>query len=210
MIVYVWGRFKFYAGESKGFRFMDALRILLQPLTAIDLSIIDNVVSVLKDTFERVIVDVNGVILSPPITVYNWHRAQYNSDKILDWLYRNTEGYGYDVVVGIGDIDAYVRGLNFVFGEASSVLKVCVVYLRRLRNEFYGLESDYNKFIERTCKEVIHEVGHVLGLNHCLTPKCVMNFSNSVFEVDGKSRYFCKQCADLLLKRGIRVRKMLA
>jgi len=208
MIIYVfWSRS--FVLRINGCRFMVYLRILIQPLTHLDPVIIDNVVSVLKDTFADVIVDVNGNVLSPPISAYNWSRAQYNSDKVLEWLYGSMGGLGYDVVVGIGDLDAYVGGLNFVFGEASSNLRVCVVYLRRLKSEFYGFRQDYNKFIERIRKEVIHEVGHVLGLGHCLYPGCVMNFSNSIFEVDRKSRYFCRQCAGLLLKRGIKVKEIL-
>ncbi|MEM0111125.1 MAG: hypothetical protein QXO83_07380 [Desulfurococcus sp.] len=35
----------------------------------------------------------------------------------------------------------------------------------------------------------------MLGLNHCSNQGCVMSFSNSVVEVDAKSRFFCEECA---------------
>jgi len=49
-------------------------------------------------------------------------------------------------------------------------------------------------FFERTFKELNHELGHTFGLLHCNSPRCVMNFSNSVLEVDQKSRFFCEKC----------------
>ena len=44
-------------------------------------------------------------------------------------------------------------------------------------------------------KEAIHEVGHVLGLNHC-QENCVMNLSKSREEVGKKSSSLCPICSD--------------
>ena len=41
----------------------------------------------------------------------------------------------------------------------------------------------------------LHEVGHALfALRHCNNPKCVMSFSNTIFDVDRKSKEVCKNC----------------
>jgi archaemetzincin len=49
-------------------------------------------------------------------------------------------------------------------------------------------------------KEAIHEVGHVLGLNHC-QENCVMNLSKSREEVRKKSSSLCPSCSTRLLIR---------
>ena len=94
----------------------------------------------------------------------------------------------------IGDIDAYVKGLNFVFGHADPNAGVAAVYTRRLKPEFYGYVPDLMLYAKRAAKEVVHEIGHLLGLGHCTIPGCVMNFSNSIYEVDEKSDDFCDKC----------------
>jgi len=40
-----------------------------------------------------------------------------------------------------------------------------------------------------------HEVGHVLGLPHCPTPKCVMNDANeSIKTIDKSTGDLCDKC----------------
>lgn len=46
-------------------------------------------------------------------------------------------------------------------------------------------------------KEAVHELGHTFGLVHCIDPKCVMFFSNSLADTDNKNTKFCKKCIKL-------------
>ena len=97
----------------------------------------------------------------------------------------NTESYDpTTIILGICDFDAYSCGLNFVFGQASVTVGLAVVYLPRLRQEFYGLRADASIFIERVLKEATHEVGHAVGLERCPKQSCVMHFSNSLVDTD--------------------------
>ncbi|MEO0185151.1 MAG: matrixin family metalloprotease [candidate division WOR-3 bacterium] len=43
-------------------------------------------------------------------------------------------------------------------------------------------------------KEVVHEVGHLMGLDHCSIPTCVMHFSNTIEDTDKKNVCFCDKC----------------
>ena len=135
---------------------------------------------------------------------FNEQRNQLNSDKLLRWfattIMNNTKSYDpTKIILGICNFDAYSSGLNFVFGQASSLTGgVAVIYLPRLRQEFYGLGADTSIFIERVLKEATHEVGHAFGLDHCPKRSCVMYFSNSLIDTDRKAKAFCNICRNKL------------
>jgi archaemetzincin len=78
-----------------------------------------------------------------------------------------------------------------------------IVSTSRLRPEFYDSKPNAGLLEERTVKEVIHEIGHYFGLDHCENSKCIMNFSPSVFDVDKKGKEFCDDCKIKLMTRGI-------
>ncbi len=126
-----------------------------------------------------------------PSGVYDFDRGQVDAarvNRLIYNLYRELLKPPERIVVGVTMADGYVEGLNFVFGLADPGLGVASVYASRLESEDPGL------FVERLAKEVAHEVGHLLGLDHCSTPGCVMNFSNSLGEVDAKRLWFCEEC----------------
>jgi archaemetzincin len=137
---------------------------------------------------------------------FDEQRNQLNSDKLLRWLattiVNNTKSYDPRIILlGICNFDAYSSGLNFVFGQASLTGGAAVIYLPRLRQEFYGIGADRSIFIERVLKESTHEVGHAFGLDHCPKRSCVMYFSNSLADTDRKAKDFCKICRNKLHKK---------
>lgn len=103
-------------------------------------------------------------------------------------------GNGGGLLLGITDYDLYKTSQRFVFGDADEQRRVAVVSLHRLRNEFYGEDSDENVLFQRTLKECVHELGHALGLKHCYNARCAMHYSNSIFETDNKMPHFCEVC----------------
>ncbi len=103
-----------------------------------------------------------------------------------------------EISLGIMKEDIYFGNMNFVFGIASPTALSCVVSLYRLDPEFYGFPQDEELYFSRVQKEIIHELGHVLGLLHCEKTSCVMSFSNSIYDVDRKTKFFCENCARLI------------
>ncbi len=92
------------------------------------------------------------------------------------------------------EFDLYVPALTFVFGEAQLNGKHSIVSLCRLHEEFYSGRTNYKLLLERTTKEVLHELGHNFGLKHCRDWDCVMHASLSIEEVDIKGNHYCKDC----------------
>ena len=125
---------------------------------------------------------------------FNPHRNQHQSAPILESLGKTHSVSVGDEVLGIVDVDLYAPELNFVFGEADLRAGIAVVSLTRLRQDFYGLPNDEDLFFQRILKESVHELGHTLGLLHCMESTCVMHFSNCLEETDHKSHEFCQGC----------------
>ena len=181
-------------------------RVLIIPLTRPYVIDYLNIwASNLRESFSKVGMSVEVLIwpdvLKPPMDCFVWSRMQYLSPCLLKWLYNYVSKIFEDYIIGIGYLDGFEHGLNFVFGEASPGLRTAIVYTKRLDPRFYGNRYDFNLYIQRVSKEVIHELGHLLDLGHCNNKECVMRFSNSVYEVDEKSMFFCRNCSAKLMKK---------
>jgi len=172
---------------------MEKLNII--PIGKIDQRILDYLKVELRKKFGLEV----GIVepMEKPDYAYNPQRRQYHSTSILEKISKLTNG----VILGVVDLDLYVPDLNFVFGQAAPLMRMAIISLARLRQECYGLPKNESLFRERAIKEAVHELGHVFGLNHCRDPKCVMHFSNSLFDTDKKSSSFCSKCLKLLPKR---------
>jgi len=156
-------------------------------------NIADEIAEKLKDNVSSIFhcpVEIK-VNFSDLAQAYDPERKQYSSSKLLASLGKAERG---ERIVGITDIDLYVPRLNFVFGEADVVSGTAIISLYRLRQEYYGLAPDETLFLERATKEIVHELGHTFGLEHCPNNKCVMHFSNSLADTDLKEAHFCSEC----------------
>ncbi|MFX1515059.1 MAG: hypothetical protein ACFFC6_02040 [Promethearchaeota archaeon] len=156
------------------------LRILVDP--KISPVLIIGLETHLIDTFSFTSVDIRKDIQLPG-SCWNASRNQFNANCLLTYV---TSLFPVGITVLMISRDAYVQGLNFVFGIASKGLGAIV--------SVYRLEND-PEFIQ---KEITHELGHVFGLSHCKLP-CVMTFSNSVWQAKLKNSTFCEKCRKELI-----------
>ena len=174
------------------------MRVEILSLNNPQTTLINYVINSLKRAFNT---EVSlGSSLHLPSYLINTSRSQYRGSEVLTWVSESFSNRG-KVIVGIVEGDAYVEGLNFIFGIASSALRTALVFTSRLR-----WMAGEELFRERVFKEIMHELGHVFGLSHCNNSECVMSFSNSVLDVDRKSWKYCINCFTKLRSFGVEVR----
>jgi len=178
------------------------MRFRIQPLK-VEKEALEEAVKVLREAFHSEVQVLEELKL--PSEAYNPRRGQYNASLVMNWLASILPVSRESLIIGLCSSDAYVTGLNFIFGLASPFLGICIVFTARLHQSFYGLPEDERIFRKRVRKEVLHEVGHLLGLEHCSIPECVMRFSNSILDTDYKRDKYCMRCYEKMLSKGIKV-----
>jgi archaemetzincin len=133
-------------------------------------------------------------------------RGQWSSVELLKTVLRVIPN-GALKCVGLTECDLYIPMLSFLFGQAQLEGRAALVSLARLRQEFYGLPGDAELLMTRARKEVLHEVGHTLGLVHCPDRVCAMSLSTGLAQVDAKLDRYCAACESAARSRVAALKK---
>lgn len=175
-----------------------AVKIAIQPLDTVKTERLEVVKKGLEEAFGCKV-----EILPPrPLPKEAWYapRSRYRAEKLLLTLNQETDKK-YPIVLGITTKDISTTKQEHedwgIFGLGEVAGRSCVVSTFRLGAR--GAEGHQRN--ERLRKIAVHEVGHVVGLDHCPEPGCVMqDAESSIATVDAETGKFCDTCKSNLTK----------
>jgi len=156
-------------------------------VTVIPIGDMEDVIPALEPLAPGMVFEITGP-RDPPERGYASDRQQYRGQAFLD----DIRSLGYPRTLALTDLNLYEPDLDFIFGLAEKRGRACVVSTAKLHH------TNRKIFHERVRKEVVHELGHTLGLSHCRSQGCVMRFSKRLADIDAKGERFCQACAKRL------------
>ncbi|MGV3621190.1 MAG: archaemetzincin [Archangium sp.] len=125
----------------------------------------------------------------------NTFGTQWLTLDVLDAL-RDVKPADAAAVMAVTTVDLYPDpSWNFVFGQASYEDRVGVTSLARVGD----LAAEPLLVLERTYATSMHEIGHMLQLQHCIAWECPMNGSNNQEEADSRPLEPCPHCLAKLM-----------
>ncbi|CAF3455936.1 unnamed protein product [Rotaria sp. Silwood1] len=138
----------------------------------------------------------------------NYGIRQYRTDGFYNYLSQTRhkrDARRELLCVAVTMADIYPdESWNFVYGEAQAIDGVGVYSFARLDPLFpessqtllsSPLTDEHRIIMLRRCiKILLHELGHLFGLEHCIYYICLMNGANHEIEMDQQPLYLCPVC----------------
>jgi archaemetzincin len=120
--------------------------------------------------------------LAVPADLFDRDRASWDAPRVLAGWTEADAPLTVLLCAGRG----HAPGRSAVFGLASREARAAIVFTPRLEGA-------------RLAKEIVHELLHLVGLDHCDERSCVMSFSPDVRSIDEKELRPCARCRAALL-----------
>lgn len=137
----------------------------------------------------QALIGLNANVLAPranPDYAFLAQRQQFDAFKIIKQLSMEARNSAFRL--GVTALDICTPILTFVYGESQLGGEVALISISRL------LEGQIDMQYERAAKISVHEVGHLLGLEHCWEVRCLMHFSRDIGQLDSLPLKFCSAC----------------
>jgi archaemetzincin len=86
---------------------------------------------------------------------------------------------------------------NFVYGQAYALEAVGVFSFARFHPSFSPPSTPASAsavMLQRSCKVLTHEIGHLAGLRHCIHRRCLLNGVNHELEMQMQPLQLCPLC----------------
>jgi archaemetzincin len=161
-------------------------RVVLVPLGGVGRPLLDAVIRVLR---EALMLDASvGPALVRPQYAFNEQRKQYHASAILRRLSALRPSQRPAPVLGVADVDLFLPDAPYVIGDADRDAGAALVSVARLG------DKDRARLARRAQVEAVHEAGHLLGLGHCMDPRCALFLAHEAAEVDRKEPALCGGC----------------
>ncbi|HEV8272847.1 MAG TPA: matrixin family metalloprotease [Chitinophagaceae bacterium] len=173
--------------------------IALQPFNDYDESRLNYLALDIRDFYNK-----QTIILKPvkiPEHFYDTVIRQYSADSLIMFLskLRNDSivevvGLTHNPIFTIKEKKGFVSSYDEnLFGYAHQPGNVCIV-------SDFKFNSDYQTlYFNRLRKVITHEMGHNLGLSHCLNDKCLMSEKNgNTINLDNGGNDYCQKCKNIL------------
>lgn len=124
-------------------------------------------------------------------------RTQYLTESLIDALIPMLPPDAF-CMIAVTMEDLYPHeDWNYVFGQARFHDGVGVYSFVRYDPKFHGEPHGpgTDKLILRRClKLMVHEIGHMFAIRHCIYYECAMNGSNHLEETDRSPLHLCPVC----------------
>lgn len=99
---------------------------------------------------------------------------------------------GHHPILLVTNQDLFSGRSSFVFGLSNTSLGIAVMSTARLTRWVEDLTP--SKIQERILKEAGHEIGHLIGLQHCEERFCLMRQTEGLEDLDSKIPMLCNNC----------------
>jgi predicted Zn-dependent protease len=119
-----------------------------------------------------------------PEKAYEKERKKYYAGTLLDYI-ETLKPAGSLGIIGFVNEQIFAGPSPFVDGIGLPDSGTAVVSLAQIKN------PDYYIFRRRTFSEALHELGHVVGLDHDVQPYCVMQETHELGQLDARATDFC-------------------
>ena len=176
---------------------MSLKKLSIVPLEIIDERIIHQLILKLEEIFKITADQISWDAISKHEKSDFKSRLKYRSTELVNYFSQNIpEEINGILFITISDL--YSPVFARYYGEAQLNGNVGIISTFYLNENLSEESQDSVIFLSRLKKAAVHEVGHLLGLTHCMDSNCVMNLSGKPSDIDIKSSSLCKKCSEVL------------